>query len=427
MPTQEERLLELSEGIGEARLAREEKRHLAPWAPVYAPRVYDERLNLYNAHAENSRQIAAGRARARNGGNMHGLFLWDSTGVGTGAAGVTATERKSVPKQLQRLVSEALNVPIAGGISPATAASGLRSDRWSGTGAITAFYAFLTSGQTHIYTTLHKGPNVDLYISELGSAGTYSIDGEAPVNIAVGNGTNTVRKISRTGLSDTTHVITFTGSGGAGTWLLVLGGEVWSPHGTRFHNLSMGGSRAGGASDALNWTDTVSSSAVYGRKRMFDASGITPDFVCVDLGANDISAANSTATIIAALEVMHDWYPNADFILSALWEKFDTETDEGIELMTARYELAKELDCWLFDWRHRHGDRATAQTAGLLSSDNIHFHDGTGEDLAHSMSIPISGDGPGHPRLVTQPYASASYSHLPAGTLVAVYDPAGTV
>lgn len=398
---------------------------LGGYYPYFAQHNWNPHLSVYNWRAENTRQIAAGRARARNGGNMHGVFFGDSLLIGTGAGGVTATERKGIPRQAQRIVGDALGVPMAGGISPAVAAPTLRSDRWTGNGALANTYAYLSNTQTHTYTSLHKGTNIDMYISELGCAGTYTIDGGTPVVIAAGNSTNTVRKISITNQTDTVHEVKFTSSGGANVWLFVLGVEVWSPHGTRFHNLALGGGHAAGT-HANSFTDAATSgSAYYSRKIMFDASGISPDFVFCDLGGNDISNAYTTAQIKTALETIIGWYPNADVILMGAWEKYTTEVAAGKALMKAKFELADTYDCILFDYRHRYinVDKAEAVAYGLTASDTIHPHDGTAEDMSHPIAQLLAGDGPGFPRMVTNPGTLASVAHLPNQTVVVEYTP----
>jgi lysophospholipase L1-like esterase len=369
------------------------------------------------------RGIRAGLGRAAAGGLFHAAVFGDSLGVVGGNDPATPLERNSFPRRMGRAMADALGVREAGGISPVTGASGVLTDEWTSTGTVTKTAPFVTmsTGSTYTKKSLNRGTTVDIYLSNESAACTYQIDGAGAVAITAGDTTATVRKISITGLADTAHEVKINGPASGTVKLLSI--DVGATKGVQVHNLCYGGTRAASGTAAQNWTDDASTSGVYwARKLMLDAAGITPDVVIFTIGGNDIFFGDALATAIDGLEEMREWWPDVDAVFVQAWEVPTTDLGDWDDYLAAKYELADELGVLLVDWRHRFGDSADADAAGLTGTDDIHPALAATLEMGRNLGEILAGTGPGYPRLEVAP-TGAPFAHLPDDTELVEFTP----
>jgi len=106
---------------------------------------------------------------------------------------------------------------------------------------------------------------------------TYTVDGGAPITGTPGNGTQTIAKVSLTGLPNTTHILEITRTNTTG--MFVVGAEVRGGAGVSVTNSGIGGARL------TMWTyNSYNSGAIY-----TDMTAVTPkpDLAVVMMMTND--------------------------------------------------------------------------------------------------------------------------------------------
>lgn len=358
---------------------------------------FDPATGIYNLKASNMRKFHAGLIRAGQGtGKLNVAVIGDSSMVGYN--GSVVKESLMIPRVIQDTFCARTGYAAAGGFIPFVLATGTVGDKLStvaGSINTSSIPGLLTinSGGAILWSPDRLGTEVTFIVSNLSVNNfTYQIDGGSAVAVTT-NATTTWKKVTVTGLTYGTHTLRINAVGGA---VYLSGGMVTNASGVAFHNFALGGTRAASGTAAQNWTDTVSTASVYlNRKLALDTLGVTLDAVICVLGANDISGGDTPANAVSGLQTIHDWYPDADYILG-LTAGFDGGTMANYNTYSGlKYALADTLDAPLYDIRCRMGDSTEALANGLLGADNAHANDAMnielGRVLGGALAIAFGG------------------------------------
>lgn len=366
-------------------------RGLPSYAGVTPRGSFDAARGLYNANAPNMRAALSGLMRALGGGTgkFRGLVIGDSTGLGYN--GTTVVNKNSYARRLADTLAAQLGVPRAGGFDPATMATSILSDRFVTTGTVNintyAGLLQLNSAATVTYTAEVEGTGLDVYLSNLSATNiAVTIDGVSQTAITT-TGADTYKKQSYTGLAYGLHTMVITAPA---NWVFLCGIAVTHTTGIEVHNLSFGGSKAASGTSQENWTNTVGSQLYANRRLGWDAAAITPDFLVICLGANDMAGSDTVANATAGITTIRNWYPTASVTLLDTVEVSGVNATLWDDYCAAKYALADTLDCSLLDLRHQWGSRATAATAGLLGTDSQHPSSATNQQIGRMIGTVLA-------------------------------------
>lgn len=393
--------------------------------PSYAPsgltNTYDPTDNLYNLKGSNTKRARAALARAMNGGRMDILAIGDSILVGVD--GTDTKESVCVPKMMAKNLSRSLGTVMAGtGLVCATAYGGARAtDRWATTGTVTwtVGVATMYSAATVTFTSEQGGDIVDVFYDDRSTPFTVQIDGGSSPTVTPG-GTTAIKRYRVTGLADTVHTVKVTAGS---NWTFLVGVQVGRASGIAVHNIAHGGSRAGTGGAGVGWTDTATTgnNINFFRKGAFTESGYTPDLVLISLGANDVVAGDTPATIRTHLTTIKGWYPNSDYIF-ILWPGLTTMAGGTWDTFCGEmYKFADASDVPLLDFRDRYGNATEAAAMGLIGADSAHPIKGMQREMGRLLAAAYSGVGPSP--VITTPTGSIAASDVPEGTVLLEWTP----
>lgn len=348
--------------------------------------IYDPNMCGYNFTGPDLAAIRAKLALAEAGvRDCHGVFFGDST-LG-GYNGTAYFYDTNLPRSFARQLNAMLGIPWQQGIQYAVGDKTRTADNWALTGSFgtgqtlgtTSNLLFGNGVGTAIRTppTGETGKSVDIYYSDEGSnAVAWKIATVAQTALVTG-ATNTIRKTTVGSLSLGPQSIEVDLV--AGKNAIIVATRVYDPtvKALHIHNLSLGGSRANGGTADLNWSSTASVfGSPYGlgwiMPNLLTAAGITPDFLVVSLGGNDLANAETTATTLAGIATIQGYYPGVPLILIHA-HKINTVTDLAQNQLGAGfYQSADALGAAMFNWDDYVGGLAAATANGLIGADSVH-------------------------------------------------------
>lgn len=344
-------------------------RELPSYVLPAARNRFDPRQSLYNWKPSNTRRLRSSLGKAHAGaGIAHHLFIGDSetdSYVGT-------YDQLNMWPRIYRSTLTSLGVPSGGegwvkcgGFSPTT------DPRWtyaSGVALGTAYASFASPGTAKTFTLIatEACTNIDLVLSnKCPSTMTYTVDGGGAQTFTP-SGANSWATVALSGLSAAVHTIVITTGTSAGTYA-VAGADCYNASGLLVHNAAQYGRTSADFA-------TVSSFATVGT--VTQQVTANPDVVWCALGVNDYGTALTVASLVANLTTIRAFWPTADFILVAQYERGD-KGNIGLlagwaGYVQALYTLADTLDVPLLDLFNRSGGYTAANGNGLMAGDTIH-------------------------------------------------------
>lgn len=382
-----------------------DKRYAASGAPSYAgtrTNRFDTRTGWYNAKGSNTRKARAGLAKS---GVSTAVSDWvvasDSTAsnyLGT----IDGNDNLAMwPRVMRNLLVAAGHATVGGTGQVPAAATGTIDPRWTSLPGFTNNNTYLTGGTGAVatFSTVtygnETGTAFDIYFR--GDSGTFTvtIDGATPANgvvtLSAGtysagtvtpDGSAVYRKLTITGLADTTHTLVLTRT--AGTLYLVSAG-LRRASGLVVHNLAQSGSSASGAA---GWGDTTGDLAIS-RRAMAPTA---PDVLLLSLGVNDLTGGTAPATVVAALTTVRGYWPNAEVYLVGQYQRQSVTAADWEAYLAALYTLADTLDCPLLDMYYRSGGYAVANANGLMG-DTVHPNKAAQRGWASAFSGMLTDSG----------------------------------
>jgi hypothetical protein len=121
--------------------------------------------------------------------------------------------------------------------------------------------------------------------------------------------------------------------------------------------------------------------------------GRDPACVHIALGGNDLIQGLNIANIAPAITAIRNHWPNSDCILHLENEPSTTVVTSANDLLyqVAMYQLARDLDLPLYDWRDRSGSFATAYSNGMMGDTTAHMTTGSYESIGASLAWIVGG------------------------------------
>lgn len=201
----------------------------------------------------------------------------------------------------------------------------------------------------------------------------WKIDGVSQTGIVLAN-SGTLKLASVGGLSSGLHTVEFDGV--ASKSFAVTAVWCYDPtvQSIYAHSGSVGGSRANGGAQQLNWSNTAVNALGGAVVNSLKAFGITdPDLLVTIAGANDISNLTPPATAATGIQNMRNYFASSPALLVAEPMAFGSNLANTQALIDAIYALGDSLVVPVFDLDNYWGagskgdGNATAITDGLLS------------------------------------------------------------
>lgn len=343
-----------------------------------AQHLYNPATGGYNITPSVMHSLRAKLALSAAGvSDTHIVFLTDSTFGGYG--GVSYAYDTNPAREMARQLATSMGVTWQQGIQMAIGDKTHLADNWAKTGASALASVFLeTTGVATLTRTPlpgETGANIDIFYSGLQTAGINWKLNTVSQTALPASGTNIIQKNSLTGQAVNAKTIEIDGLS-AHTGIFVAT-RVWDPSvkSLHIHNLSIGGSAAcntvGTVPNDLNWSST-SNSGTYGlgwiMPNLLTAAGITPDFLVVSIGGNDLNLTNTVAGTLTGLDGMFGLYPTTPgMIINA--HKVSTVADAlQNQLSAGKFDHADSLNKAMFNWDDYFGGNAAAIADGLVGT-----------------------------------------------------------
>lgn len=350
---------------------------------------FNAERSVYNWKASNTDQMRASLNRALSGSLEHHVFIGDSeTHNFVGPPPAVSDPRQMWPRRWRDFLTTTLGVPSGGEgvirVGKATQ-TGFLDPRWtlgSGWTQFTTNAAAATNGAVATCVTSQACTTVELYYRDVSGSATASVtvDGANAQTITT-TGTSAMKKLTWTGLANTTHTIVLTTT--SATSFTLFGAGAYNASGLVAQNMAAYGTQV-----TTDWGTSYFSYAsvvqlLFGGTVTAPATtagvgnGLAhPTVLHVQLGVNDIkNTTTSAATIAAAIQTLVGYFAGAEVYLHAQLQPNTTlgvTQAEWEEYVAALYALADTLDVPLFDWHHRSGGITTALANGAMSSDGLH-------------------------------------------------------
>lgn len=325
-----------------------------PYAGTTRAKTWNPSLCLYNGESPTLRTIRSLVRRGRAGTRVRAAFAGDSKTAGSGAAQPQVASN-SYPGQFADLL----------GAKPGMIYANTWDTRWGSrdnvvdVGGTSQNYYTCTDTWSVTFTSLDAftGFKVYAYISPGGGINV-TVDGVPQAVFAVGSGSQW-KSATYSGLSDTTHTITLSGSVGAS----VLGVEPVYASGLTVSNAGRP------SSSAAEWLYTTDWSRLYASTFAVGNNQITrPDFAVINIGTNTntstLADINNFLTNVASLTS-----PAVPTLIAAFGGvesggAYDAKRDQ-------LYDTADALDLPLVDFTALIGDSNAATAKGLMA-DTVH-------------------------------------------------------
>ena len=358
--------------------------------PTYAPtglvNSWDPRTSFYNANGTTLHSIRGQLAKLINGdADWHFFFAGDS--ILGGYDGTSYHYETCLPRTFGKTLAEGMGLSFSNGIQMACADTSNKVYDNVTIGTFTADIQFIyatASGKTCSFVTLDPATAIDIYYFDgLASSTTlnWTIDGVSQTGISIGS-TNTVKKATVTGLSNTTHTVAFTSTAAN---QCIMAWRWYNPNIKQLyvHILSLGGSCANtsptGPGVAANWSSTASSNP-YGcgwiMQQIVTASTLTPDTVVYSLGGNDITQGTAVSTIMTGVQNVVGYWSSAKKIWLKVYKPLDSVNDTTFDSFSGTLYTQSDTSGFpMFDFDDFVGRRTNANSDGLLGNDaGSHTH-----------------------------------------------------
>lgn len=283
--------------------------------------------------------------------------LGDSTSAGVGSAN---SREQSWPAFLATLLNargltKSGTGPLNWSQFPLSTALGLGGGSISNSGSDQ--YTTLANSGAAPLTATGRGTVFELlYANNNTNPFTYTIDGAAPVTVTPAN-TNSIAKLTVTGLSDAQHTVSIAQTGGG--FGIYWSAEFRYPTGLVVGNLSQNGKSSTDWASTTNWYDMLNWAKAW-----------APNILVLPLGINDWILGTSTAQYQANLGKIIDQISPATAVLvvpipsnPAHASGFRTDYDAAV------YALAATRDLAVVDLTQRMHSWAAGSALGLYSDD----------------------------------------------------------